>query len=334
MAKDGVRLLREHQLAPEFRKALRRAKSGDIAVPFWGVGAVKLLGLDKGYRLRVVCNLDHPGCNPFVIEALRKMKVKVRSHGRLHAKLYTTEELAIVGSSNASSNGLTVEGKDAQGWIELNVSSRDAEFVTGVRDEFQTLWDSEETIPVRAADIKRAKAQRNRLPSFNSLFSDNVSLFEAVRKAPDAFADVYVAIYDDDLSQCAKSQLGKFQDEAAGLPKSGFDASSIKNAWGYQLKGIPGPAWLIDISCKGKAPRYVGTARLLGLRFAVTNSDGEPENDLTPALRRTIVIAGQKFRPSLEERALFERHAKAILKRAGGKLLPLVTAVALIDKQG
>jgi hypothetical protein len=333
MTGDIVELLREHELAPAFRKALKRAGSAVIAVPFWGKGAVKLLGLDAGHAVRVICNLDHPGCNPFVIEELRKHKVRVRTHRRLHAKLYATDAAAIVGSSNASTNGLTVEGKEAQGWVELNVASSEAGFVAGVLAEFESLWDSDETVRVRAVDIKRAKARRAKLPPFRALFEDDLGLFEAVRKMPVAFADVYLAVYDDDLSKNAKGALGAFQKNATGLPDSVFDAASIKNAWGYQFDRMPEPAWLIDVSCKGKEPKYVGTARSLGIRIAVYDGDGDPENDLVPALRGPIVVGGQSFRPDKAERAMLERHAKALLAQSGGAPLPIAKAVALIDKR-
>lgn len=333
MAGEIVELLREHELAPAFRKALKRAGSAVIAVPFWGKGAVKLLGLDAGHVVRVICNLDHPGCNPFVIEELRKHKVRVRTHRRLHAKLYATDAAAIVGSSNASTNGLTVEGKEAQGWVELNVASGEAGFVAGVLAEFECLWDSDETVQVRAVDIKRAKARRAKLPPFGALFEDDLGLFEAVRKMPAAFADVYLAVYDDDLSKNAKGALSGFQKNATGLPDSGFDTASIKNAWGYQLDRMPEPAWLIDVSCKGQAPKYVGTARSLGIRIAVNDGDGDPENELVPALRGPIVVGGQSFRPDKAERALLERYAMALLKRSGGVPLPITKVVAFIDKR-
>ncbi len=333
MAGEIVDLLREHELAPAFRKALKRAGSAVIAVPFWGEGAVELLGLDAGHVVRVICNLDHPGCNPFVIEELRKHKAKVRTNRRLHAKFYATDAVAIVGSSNASTNALTVEGKEAQGWVELNVASGEAGFVAGVLAEFERLWDSDETVQVRAVDITRAKARRAKSPPFGALFEDKLSLFEAVRKTPAAFADVYVAVYGDDLSKNAKGALGAFQKNATGLPDSGFDAASIKNAWGYQFERMPEPAWLIDVSCKCKAPKYLGTARSLGIRIAVNDGDGDAENDLIPALRCPIGVGGQSFRPDKAERALLERHAKALLEQSGGDLIPIAKAVAFIDKR-
>ena|ERR1700754_3027088 len=104
-----AKLLREYSVAQEFKAAKKKAKNAFIAVPFWGKGAVKTLALRKGDPIRIVCNLDHPGCNPEVIEEIKyRLKIRVRTHPRLHAKIYGTEHSAIIGSSNVSTNGLTV----------------------------------------------------------------------------------------------------------------------------------------------------------------------------------------------------------------------------------
>ncbi len=339
MAAKTPKLLREHQLAPAFRTALRRAGAGVIAVPFWGKGAVKLLGLDAGLSVRVICNLDHPGCNPFVIEELRKHKVRVKTHPRLHAKIYATREEAFVGSSNASSNGLAVEGREAQGWVELNVTSAEPAFVTGVLGEFETLWESVESRPVRAADIKRAKERRAAMPPINYL-PEGQALFDAIRSNPKAFAHVYLAIYDDRLSKEARSVLRGVQKSAgaatqAASPLAGFDQRGLRNAWGYQFRKLPHPAWLIDVSVfKGKPPKYNGTSQSTGLRLAVPpDADGDAQYDLTPALRGPILLGGRRLRPNPFEQALLIKHAKPLLKTAGDLALPVKDMLKVIDKR-
>jgi PLD-like domain len=334
MATNKVDLLREHQLGPAFRKALRRTGAGVIAVPFWGRGALKLLGLDGGANVRIICNLDHPGCNPFVIEQLRDHKVKVRTHKRLHAKIYGTADMAIVGSSNASSNGLTVEGREAQGWVELNVVSCDPMFVADVLGEFENLWESDETLPVLATDIKRAKQRRANMPPFMPVLPKGQEFFEAVRANPKLFAEVYLAIYDKPLSREAKRVMRDVQSNAVERPRDGFDTSTLKNAWGYQFEDVPRDAWLVDVSSfKEKPPRYVGVARSTGLAMKVPeDEDGEEQIDLTLALSGPILIGGRRLRPNAAERALLEQHAKRLLKAAGGELLPIAKAVAIIDR--
>lgn len=119
------RLLHAYQVATSFIKARKTDPKAVVAVPFWGIGAVATLGLTTDDPIRILCNLGHPGCNPDVIEDIHNLDIEIRTHPRLHAKIYATERVAIVGSSNVSTNGLTVEGKESRGWIEANVYSDD-----------------------------------------------------------------------------------------------------------------------------------------------------------------------------------------------------------------
>jgi len=333
MADKKTELLREHALAPAFRSALRRTQAGDIAVPYWGAGALRLLELDKGARLRIVCNLDQPGCNPWVIEELLALKIEVKSHRRLHAKIYTTEDMAIVGSSNASTNGLTDEGKRARGWVELNVMSTKPGFVRDVQAEFEEIWDSDECKQVRPIHIKRAKDRRRDMPAFGPILPYDQSLFDAVRATPEAFAHVYLALYTADLSKNAKTVLKNFQDNAVEPPASGFDTGSLRKAWGYQFEAMPIPAWLIDFSYK-RTPRFVGTARSLDLALKVPpGDDGKPQYDLTPAVRSPIVAGGRRFQVTQAEKNLLVRHADALLKKATDRPMPIVAALKIIDRK-
>jgi hypothetical protein len=43
-----LKLLREHEVAPLFRRAMRARGEAVIAVAFWGKGAAALLGLETG----------------------------------------------------------------------------------------------------------------------------------------------------------------------------------------------------------------------------------------------------------------------------------------------
>jgi len=339
MADGKFKLLSAHQLAPAIRKALARAGTGVIAVPFWGKGAVSLLGLGRGAKVRVICNLDHPGCNPDVIAELRKHRIDVRSHRRLHAKIYATADRAFVGSSNASSNGLTVEGREAQGWLELNVASSDPKFVTDVLGEFEKLWDLDETLPVRALEIKRARERRAALPPIGPFLPDGQPLFDAIRANPKLFADVYLAIYDDRLSPEARGvlcgvQKGTVVAKGGRSVAAGVSPRSLKSAWGYQYRVMPRRAWLIDVACyTGKPIKYNGTAESTGLQLAVPpDADGDPQYDLTPALRGPIVLGGRKLRPNAAEQALVIRHAKALLEAAGDEVLPVSAMLRIIGE--
>lgn len=315
-------LVREHQLASEFRKAVRKSPQGVVAVPFWGKGAVETLGLQAGSGVRVICNLNHPGCNPDVIEQLQRLKIKVRTHSRLHAKIYATPNVAIVGSSNASSNGLTEEGDSALGWIEANVLSSEIDFVTDVLHLFETIWNSDETRPVRPADIRKAREQRAKLPPIFFQIRDIKSLFDGVRNHPEAFASVYLAAYGQSLSKNGNRVLKKVR---SGIepPRPGLDISNFKKAWGYQFNDIPEDAWLVDLDCtKLDRPKVWGTARATGVTLSVDSEEG-PETDLALAIPGPIIIGGRKFRLLPAEKKRLLASAGQILEFANNKLLPL-----------
>lgn len=62
-----LELLREDALGPRFRRLRDRRAQSVIAVPYWGKGAVKGLGLARAQSVRIICNLDSDGCNPYVV---------------------------------------------------------------------------------------------------------------------------------------------------------------------------------------------------------------------------------------------------------------------------
>jgi hypothetical protein len=107
------------------------AKSRNVrmAVAFWGEGAAQWLGLlSKPSSAIVICNLKMGGTNPAEIRALMNAGVHVSQSDILHAKVYLFDNQVIIGSSNASANGLSLQGGETSGWIEANVFCDEAAF--------------------------------------------------------------------------------------------------------------------------------------------------------------------------------------------------------------
>jgi hypothetical protein len=122
----------------QIQNLMREAKEAKIAVAFWGRGAVETLLIGRSdLDVEVVCNLDSGACNPFEIEKLRKLRPHnpVRSDPRLHGKLYWTPHGIVLGSSNASTNGLAVE-ESSVGWAEANVFSSDPKLIKATLEWF------------------------------------------------------------------------------------------------------------------------------------------------------------------------------------------------------
>ena len=208
-----LELLREHQIGPRFRALMigaQKAKGAPIAliaVPFWGKGAIKILGLGGGKNVWIICNLNSTARNPHVIENLKKLEgVKIRSHARLHAKIYAGPKFVIVGSSNASTNGLTEEGDAALGWIEANIATDNPQVVQLVRKLFDKLWNSRESTPVNASALNRAKiAYKNR--PWNNRPANATTLLAACRENPTLFQSFFVGTYNQDLGPNGSKSL-------------------------------------------------------------------------------------------------------------------------------
>ena len=78
-----------------------------LAVSYWGKDAAGYLGLQKSDKTRIVLNVAHGGTNPAELQVLADLfPERVRVHPDLYAKIYASRALGLIGSANASSNGL------------------------------------------------------------------------------------------------------------------------------------------------------------------------------------------------------------------------------------
>lgn len=126
------------------------------AVAFWGFGS-ELLIKEKG-RYELLCNFEHPGTNPFVVEKIMaKPNVTFMQRNDLHAKVIIGSAGAVVGSANFSESALGIQKDEVSGWSEAGVfifprTIPHAEAVLW----FETLWQAAR--PISQEDVDRAKA--------------------------------------------------------------------------------------------------------------------------------------------------------------------------------
>jgi len=313
--------LREHQVASTFR-TLKRGRTGCvIAAPYWGTGAVEELALRSGVS-KVVCNLASAGCNPYEIERICRLQssrgLRVKTHPRLHAKLYIGDQFAIVGSSNPSTGGLMMDGSEHLAWLEANVLHEEDEVVADVNAFFRQIWSDREAKVVTESMIERAKIRWNERPRADRDRSRQ-SLFDMCRAVPTLYNNVYVALYNEDLDQADKRIIKTFQ---SSVKKGDIEIGSFKSVSGYRFdERIPINAWLIDVKY-GVRPRYghCWNAR-------VRTKDG-----LVIAARGKINLSdGRTALPSRAEQSLLLKHGNRLAAR-GRDLLPLSKAIEIIDR--
>jgi hypothetical protein len=224
-----MEFLDETRTRKEIRLGIQTSQRADLAVAFWGDGAIEELDLTKhAGKLRIICNLETGGTNPKVVEQLieiqdqRGSSLKVRQNDRLHAKVYLFDDFAIVGSSNASTNGLAFEGSELTHWLEANILTRDPTVLASLR-----LWmNGLGRRKVTSGDLARAKAAWKKRRSILRLPRDESStILEALRFEPGSLTNlpIFVAIYDEDLSLEGASQQKRLQEEWGTLQVELFE---------------------------------------------------------------------------------------------------------------
>lgn len=126
------------------RAALRRGAPLDLAIAYWGAGAVKELDLTvAGEGTRVLLDALSGGTNP---QALRELwachpRVMVRHRSGLHAKVAITDTDLVVGSSNASAAGLGFNELSAETLIEAGALLSDARSRSDAASWFENEWE-------------------------------------------------------------------------------------------------------------------------------------------------------------------------------------------------
>lgn len=172
------------EILTAIRRAIARSPAR-IAVPFWGQRAPNSLGLDKlnPSSAKILCNLSTGGCNPDVIRELLKLGFQVRALSSLHAKVYMGATSAVLGSANASIDGLGLNDDDS-GWDEACTRIIDPDSIKKLNRWFDSLWE-------KAADLSSPEIARILLEQADrappALRVDPFNLLRALKEIPHAF---------------------------------------------------------------------------------------------------------------------------------------------------
>jgi hypothetical protein len=199
--------------AAEIAKLVETSFGVTMAVAFWGDGAGESLGLMRRQApVSIVCNLKTGGTNPHEIEKLMGAGHEVRQCDDLHGKVYLFDDRVIIGSSNASANGLALQGAELAGWREANVVTSDP----GIMQAAESWIERLETRPIDENDLEAAKEVFNRRRASTPIASKGVSsLARAVRINPEDFKDrkIYVYLANALLPKKQKDNLEKARQE-------------------------------------------------------------------------------------------------------------------------
>jgi hypothetical protein len=204
-----MKYLDQTEVAKTIRKRLPQARSAIFAVAYWGKDAGKQLGLTKGASgVRIICELSSGGTNPAEIRLLLEAGLDVRQCDDLHAKVYLFDNAVIIGSSNASANGLDF---DPQGGLhEANVLLEDPAIVATVRAKIETL----PTRTISLADLRRAEVRR-RLAQTRPPLLDRLAVALG-GDSPDQ--GVYLVVFTHDMDKDAELEANEIIDSQENEP--------------------------------------------------------------------------------------------------------------------
>lgn len=202
----------------------------DLAVAFWGTGAIQLLGLAKPERdLRVLLDLSSGASHPDEVNALRRLsRCKVRCLPRFHAKTYLSDRAMVVGSANASGDGLGKKGAEHTRWHELAMFSDDPVVVREGADWFDRKWRTAKIVTdedVAAARVKWLIKQHQRpLPP-----SNGKDLLTAAIENPEAYRNLglNVAVALRDISPDGKKKMEQIEEQTGHVVYAFEDWSDI-----------------------------------------------------------------------------------------------------------
>lgn len=185
------------------RSLISSPKPVDIAIAFWGRGAVEQLGLGRaGKGTRILMNAKSGACNPDTLEEILALSqhgfVQARCSDSLHAKVVIGDSEVLVGSANASANGLGFQATQLEGWDEACVSVSSDQCVADAKSWYEARWFDGDTYELTADVIETArqawKRRRKHLlaADLQSKNSELVDLLEG--------RSVYVVMSDKETS--------------------------------------------------------------------------------------------------------------------------------------
>lgn len=214
-----TQFITEKEVATIVRKKLKSGASLRAAVAFWGSGASEKLEITQATapgKVTVICNLRMGGTNPVEIEKVRKTGSKVRHLDELHSKVYIFDDSLIVGSSNASANGLAFQDGDKMSWREANIFTSDETVLADARSWFDEIW--RKASKITKGDLAAAKDAWGRKRSRGISLSGK-NLFEVIRSNPHAldgrqfFVSIGSVVASDEATKAIEEYRADFPGE-------------------------------------------------------------------------------------------------------------------------
>ena len=202
----------------------------DLAVAYWGRGGAKKLGLtDAHENIRIICDLWSLACNPDELQDLLDWGVPLRTKKGLHAKVYLLGEYAVIGSANASTNGLGVEGNEFDFELEAAIETDDPRVIAAAKIWFEKRWDESEPIDTAMLNKVRPEWRRRKRAIIDGNMNQN-SLFHRLATDPRFFTGLPISLgifqYDKASTRQEKTAWTKVANRYSEAERSKYGKGS------------------------------------------------------------------------------------------------------------
>lgn len=231
----------------EIRSLIGFSSKVDIAIAFWGAGAADALGLlTSKAEIHIICNGATGACNPHEIRKLVGAHPgQVFSLSTLHAKVVVADGILIVGSANASANGLGLEGAEQTAWIEAALITSDAAAVAEARAWFEQLRADSQTVPVDDRLLERMDEAWRFRQKMRPGPSNSQTLIDLIDQTPAIFDNraIWVRVCTSNASDKADEEFQKVIEDD-GRNNMEFEYYEGDKTW---LQKIPDDAIIFDV---------------------------------------------------------------------------------------
>ncbi len=134
--------------------------------------------LVKFHPVNILCNIENPSCNPFVVEAMIRFGCCIKYRSDIHAKAYIFKDRAILCSANFTNNGIGNGNYDCGVYVDKK------EGCTSINEWFNQLWNERESKRIEDLNMTdwarlkskwnaRSSIKQNKLPHFVDLLFAN-----------------------------------------------------------------------------------------------------------------------------------------------------------------
>jgi len=258
-----MRFLTGSGIQTEVQRISRRPGKLRAAVAYWGDGAAERTGLserENPEQVRIICDLLSGACNPGEIKSLRQRGFRVKTLDRLHAKVWINGSEVILGSANASRNGLPISDEDArQANIEAAFLSKEPSLAQELERWFKGRWKAATEIDDRMLSLAKdlwkrrdGSAKRAFIPTLlqkirNPAPSDRLYRLRLVAYPIGDFSDEAKSFFRDEGARYYSDE--KLQDFGHDLPC--YEWPQEAPVW-----TVPSGAVFMDFSCEPEGDEF------------------------------------------------------------------------------